>query len=228
MTIDPYIGPLHGNRGETRRRPGAPAGLTIAISRESGASGGSIARRIGQRLGWQVYTRELLEFLCANEAARQSILADVPPDATTWVNGQLDRLRRDHKLPKDADTDEMPRLLLTLASRGQVLLVGAGAGYYLPRDISLHVRIIAPPEDRVAHMADWLRLSPEEAARQVQTRDERRAEFLLKRFGMRSAEPYDFDLILNSGLLSEETCTEAILAALRGKESDGQPDSRLD
>ena len=62
----------------------------------------------------------------------------------------------------------------------------------------------------------------------MQTRDERRAEFLLKRFGMRSAEPYDFDLILNSGLLSEETCTEAILAALRGKESDGQPDSRLD
>ncbi|WP_020472776.1 cytidylate kinase-like family protein [Zavarzinella formosa] len=228
MPIDPFIGPLHGNRGDNRERPGAPAGLTIAISRESGASGGSIARRVGQRLGWQVYTRELLEFLCANEAARQSILSDIPLDATVWVNTQLDRLRRDGRFPKDSDTDEMPRLLLSLASRGQVLVVGGGAGYYLPREISLHVRIIAPRTNRVAHMADWLRLSPEEAARQVQMRDERRAEFLLKRFGMRSAEPYDFDLVLNSGLLSEDTCTEAILAALKGKEADGQPDSRLD
>lgn len=228
MSIDPYIGPLHGNRGESRKRPGAPAGLTIALSRESGASGGSIARRVGQRLGWQVYTRELLEFLCANDAARQSILADVPPDASIWVDAQLDRLRREQRLPHDADSDEMPRLLLTLASRGQVLLLGAGAGYYLPRDISLHVRIIAPTGNRVAHMADWLRLSPEEAERQVQTRDERRAEFLLRRFGMRSAQPYEFDLILNSGLLSEETCTDAILAALKGKESDSQPDSRFE
>ena len=57
MTIDPYIGPLHGNRGETRRRPGAPAGLTIAISRESGASGGSIARRIGHPHGCEQQQR---------------------------------------------------------------------------------------------------------------------------------------------------------------------------
>jgi hypothetical protein len=228
MSIDPYIGPLHGNRGAGRDRPGAPAGLTVAISREAGASGGSIARRVGQRLGWQVYTRELLEFLCANEAARQSVLADVPPEAAEWVTGQLDRLRRDPRRPREAEADEMPRLVLSLAARGQALLVGCGAGYCLPRETSLHVRIIAERANRVAHMADWLRLSPDEAGRQVQQRDERRAEFLLKHFGMRSAEPYDFDLILNSGLLSEETCTDAILAALKGKESDGEPDTRLD
>ena len=228
MSIDPYIGPAHGHRGDGRDRPGAPAGLTVAVSREAGASGGSIARRVGQRLGWQVYTRELLEFLCANDAARQSVLADVPPDAAAWVTDHLDRLRRDPRRPMGAEADEMPRLVLSLAARGQVLLVGCGAGYCLPRETSLHVRIVAPRADRVAHMADWLRLSPDEAAKQVQQRDERRAEFLLKHFGMRGTEPYDFDVILNSGLLSEETCTEAILAALKGKETDGEPDTRLD
>ena len=57
--------PLHGNQGD--REPAAvlkaPAGLTVAISREAGARGGSIARRIGKKLDWQVYTQELLEFL---------------------------------------------------------------------------------------------------------------------------------------------------------------------
>src|SRR5688500_14522383 len=87
--------PLHGNRGEAAPRAGAPAAVTLAISREAGSRGGSIARRIGRRLGWQVYNQELLEFLCANEAARQSVLADVPAAAAGWVAAQLDRVRQD-------------------------------------------------------------------------------------------------------------------------------------
>lgn len=224
---DPYTGPFHGERGEAQARPGSPAGLTIAISREAGARGGSIARRVGKRLGWQVYTQELLEFLCANEAARQSILTDVPHDAADWVTTQLDRLSREQRFDLSAEEAEMPRLLLTLAARGQVLLVGRGAGYYLPREIALHVRIVAPLADRIAHMADWSRLTQEAATEQVRQRDERRADFLLKHFGKHPNEPHDFDLVLNSGQLGEETCADIILAALNGKQDYLEPDSRL-
>ncbi|HKB06131.1 MAG TPA: cytidylate kinase-like family protein [Gemmataceae bacterium] len=220
-----FVSPQHGNRGETAARPPAPAGMTIAISREAGARGGTIARRVGKRLGWQVYTQELLEFLCANEAARQSVLADVPADAAGWVDAQLDRVRRDRGIDLRAEGREMPRLILALAARGQVVLVGRGAGYYLPRDRSLHVRVVAPLADRIAHMADWSRLTREQAAEQVRQRDERRAEFLLSHFSRRSTDLYDFDLVLNSGLLGEETCADVILAALNGKQ-DALDDSR--
>src|SRR4029079_11959210 len=93
--------PLHGNRGDRRDRPSAPAGGAIAISREAGARGETIARRVGQRRGGEggtpaargcgrrrggrVYTQELLESLCANDVPRQSVLADVPADAAGWV-----------------------------------------------------------------------------------------------------------------------------------------------
>ena len=89
--------PLHGNQGD--REPAAvlkaPSGLTVAISREAGARGGSIARRIGKKLGWQVYTQELLEFLNSNESARAHVLADMPQDAARWADGQLERVKRD-------------------------------------------------------------------------------------------------------------------------------------
>ena len=228
ITTDPYSAPAHGHRGETSARPGSPAGLTIAVSREAGARGGSIARRIGKRLGWQVYTQELLEFLCANDAARQSVLADVPHDAVDWVDAQLGRLRTNRLADPGGADGDMPRLILTFAARGQVVLVGRGAGYYLPRDISLHTRIVAPLADRIAHMADWLRLTRDEAAEQVRHRDERRADFLLKHFGHRTADPYDFDLVLNSAFLGEEACADAVLAALNGKQDYLEPDSRLD
>src|SRR5262245_3205988 len=110
--------PLHGHRGAGRDRPSAPAGVVVAISREAGARGGTVARRVGKRLGWQVYTQELLEFLCANDVARQSVLADVPADAAGWVAGQLDRVTRDRGPNAEAEGGDMPRLILSLAARG--------------------------------------------------------------------------------------------------------------
>lgn len=220
--------PLHGNRGEGVQRFFAPPALTIAISRESGARGGSIARRVGKRLGWQVYNQELLEFLCANEVARHSVMADVPPEAVQWVDDQLQRVRHDRTIDMQAEGWEMPRLILSLAARGQVILVGRGAGFYLPRNTSLHIRIVAPFPDRIAHMADWSRLTRDQAAEQVRVRDERRAEFLLKHFNRRTTDPYDYDLVINSGLFGEESCADVILAALNGKQDDLEPDSRLE
>lgn len=227
MMSDLTTTPLHGHRGDRRDRPVAPAGVPLAISREAGARGETIARRVGKRLGWQVYTQELLEFLCANDVARQSVLADVPAAAAAWVTAQLDRVKRDRGIDPEAEGGDMPRLILSIAARGQAILVGRGAGYYLPRESSVHVRIVAPLADRVAHMADWLRLTREQAAEQVRLRDERRAEFLLRHFGRRSTDPYDFDLVLNSGYLGEETCADVILAALNGKQDALDGDSRL-
>src|SRR5271166_1884113 len=39
----------------------APAPFTIAITREAGARGKTVADEIGRQLGWPVYDRELIE-----------------------------------------------------------------------------------------------------------------------------------------------------------------------
>ena len=68
--VDPSSGlpgdaPRHGFRGDlgSERRRQAPLGLAIAVSREAGARGGTIARLVGRRLGWQVYDQDLLEYM---------------------------------------------------------------------------------------------------------------------------------------------------------------------
>ena len=72
----------------------------------------------------------------------------------------------------------MIRVLLAVAARGDAVIVGRGAGFLLPAESTVHVRVIAPFERRVAYFAQSLRLSREEAAAEVRARDERRAEFL--------------------------------------------------
>src|SRR5438477_7406574 len=199
-------GPLHGYRGEPAPTAAErwPGGLTIAISREAGARGGSIAKHVGHKLGWQVVDQELLDYLMQDEQAFQ----DLPEPARAWADDRLDRLLRARALANDPEVIPLVRAMLRLGAQGEVVLVGRGGGYLLPPATTLHVRIVAPEADRIAYMAQWQRLTTEEATEEVRRRDERRADFLAKYLGCRAEDPYPYDLLVNSHRLGEEQCAE--------------------
>src|SRR5262249_8360261 len=126
-------------------------------------------------------------------------------------------LLRAQNVSRHPSLQALARLVLALGAAGEVVLVGRGAGYLLPRESTLHVRVIAPLEDRVAYMSQWMRLPVDEAAEQVRLRGSRRADFLSTPFHRQPADAYQYDLLLNSSLLGEELCAELIARAARGK-----------
>lgn len=210
---------FQGDRGAGKSRPTVPAALTVAISREAGSRGGSIARRAGAKLGWQLYSQELLEYIAQEGAFRQEVLENLSAAATAWVDAELDRLLKAQDLSRNPSILELARMVLSLGTQGQVVLLGRGAGYILPRATTLHVRLIAPLQDRIAYMSQWMRLTHEEAAEQVRLRDSRRAEFIATHFHRKPGDVYQYDLLLNTSLLGEELSAELIVQAARAKEA---------
>jgi cytidylate kinase len=211
--------PLHGyqgDRGPVQAPPTVPASLTIAVSREAGARGGTIGRRVGKKLGWQVYNQELLEYT-AQEGASRQIMAHLPPAASRWAEERLQVLLREQNLSQHPNIADIARIVLALGAQGEVVLIGRGAGCILPAESTLHVRIVAPLNDRVAYMSQWLRLGEREAEEQVQQRDQRRAEFIETHFHRQPGDVHQYDLILNSSLLGEEVCAELMAQAARAK-----------
>jgi len=210
--------PLHGYRGDTAEEPlELPAGISIAISREAGARGGTIARHAGVKLGWQVYPQDLLEYVTQDAAARQEILDDLPAGAEAWVEKQLGRLARIDGVSRNASVVELARVVLYLGARGAAVVVGRGAGCILPAASTLNVRMVAPLDDRIAYMTQWLRLTEDEAADHVRRLDERRSDFVRTHFHRDPADVYQYDLILNTSLLREEGCAELIVQAAQLK-----------
>src|SRR5947209_272083 len=94
MPAMPHHG-FRGERGPEGLAPGGPQSLTIAISREAGSRGGSIARRAAAKLGWQVYTQELLEYLAQEGSPRQDLLDALSPEAARWSEQRLEQLLRE-------------------------------------------------------------------------------------------------------------------------------------
>lgn len=211
--------PAHGFRGDpTPPSIARPQGISLAISREAGARGGSIARKVGELLDWQVYDQETLDYLIQNDSSRDQLLADLPDTALTWMNSQFCRLERDQRLIADPDLGGMIRLLLAIAARGDAVIVGRGAGYLLPQDTTLHVRVISPLESRVAYFAQWLRLNHEEAIDELRSREERRTKFLGRILECNPADSTEYDLVVNSGRLGIEAASQCISWAVRMKQ----------
>jgi cytidylate kinase len=209
--------PLHGFRGHAVGEPSLPRALTIAISREAGARGGTIAKRAAEKLGWQVFSQELLEYISQEGAFRQEVLDNLAPAATAWVEDQLERLLREQNLSRNPTILQLARMVLSLGVQGEAILLGRGAGCILPRPSTLHVRFVAPLEDRIAYMSQWLRLTEEEAAEQVRKRDHRRAEFISTHFHRKPSDVHQYDLVLNSSCLGEDACAELIVLAAKAK-----------
>lgn len=213
--------PLHGFRGthEDAEAFGVPAGLTIAISREAGARGATIASKAGEKLGWQVYSQEMLEYGAPNASVRQNVLDQLSPSAIEWIDEHLQKMLDQPNTSPDPSILDLARLVLSLSVQGNVILLGRGAGFLLPSRSTLHVRLIAPLEDRIAYMSQSLRLTEEEAADQVRKRDHRRTEYLSTHFHRKPNDVHVYDMILNTSLLGEERCADLIAAAAKAKMS---------
>jgi cytidylate kinase len=205
--------PRHGFQGDRGAAPAAravPQGLSITVSRESGARGGTIARLVATKLGWQVYDRDILEYMAQDTVVHQGILDSLSPAAAAWVEARLAELHDESNLAGDPAIENLARLVLALGAQGEAVLIGRGAGCILPRESTLNVRIVAPLPQRIAYMAQWMRLSVPEATEKVRSRDERRAEFLRAHFSRSPGDVHQYDMVLSSTMLGEEGCAEVI------------------
>ncbi len=214
--------PRHGFQGDRGAAPpvrSVPAGLTVAVSRESGSRGGTIARRVARKLGWQIYDQELLEYMAQEVAVRQGVLEGLQGPAGAWVEERMDRLLREQNLSQHPLVGDLARVVLSLGAQGGVVLIGRGSGSILPRETTLNVRIVAPQAERVAYMSQWMRLTQEEAAERVASRDRMRNEFVATHFHRHPGDIHQYDLVLNTSLLGEDVCAELIAQAARAREA---------
>lgn len=214
--------PLHGFQGD-RGRPavarGQQPGLTIAVSRESGARGGTIARRVAKKIGWQLYNQELLDYVSQDGNFRDNLLANLGQSAPGWIEERIAHLVADGAMSQEPAVLHLARTILGAAAQGEVVVLGRGAGCVLPRSSTLNVRIVAPLSDRVAYMAQWSRQPADLAADAVKQRDANRSQFIQTHFHRDANDIYQYDLLLNSSALGEDLCVELIVHAAQVKQA---------
>ncbi len=193
----------------------SPAACTIAISRAAGTNASAIAARLGERLGWAVYDRELLRHIAEQMGLSARLLESVDEKRTNWLTGYLEAFATEHSVSAGAYLFNLTKVVLSLAAHGECILVGRGLAHFLPPEKTLRVRLVAPLADRIADMQQRNGLGHEDAARRVETIDRDRQNFVNDHFHKDTTDPTLYDVLLNTARFSVDECAELIEQALR-------------
>lgn len=184
----------------------------VCLSRMVGIETQQIVTRLGARLGWPIFDREVLERMAGDDEVRRRLYLAMNERDLSWWETAMSPL-----VVGKAVTDDYFRRLceavVALARQGSCIFVGRGAELILPRDRGLRVRIVASPATvrrAVAHQRD---LTEHEASAWIEREEAARERFFRRHFRSTPSDPERYDLTLNLDHLDGDEVVELIVAA---------------
>ena len=188
-------------------------GNYITLSREAGAGGSEIGEAVGQRLGWEVLDKNLLDCVAQRFHLSRPMLELVDETMSNWAYDILGPWFDHQIIPHEKYLVHLARIVIAAARRGNVVIVGRGGQFLLPRNQGLAVRIIASEKYRVGRIMKKYAMGEAQARHFVTGVDRGRKEFVSQFLHRDLADPHLYDLVINVDILGPDGAVGEILAA---------------
>jgi cytidylate kinase len=195
---------------------------TIAMSREMGSHGKSVAEAVAEKLNATLIHYELIDHLADRERIRKSHVV---------------RLLEAHDEPGKPMSveDTMPAIMsateiIDLAMIPESVILRGWGGVPLLKEVPhvVRVRVTAPPEARLANLRARFPSTAEDVLRQEITDfDEAHNAIMQRHFNTNFDDASLYDLVLDTSVDSPETCASKVLAFTQDKRFIETRTSRL-
>lgn len=186
----------------------------VTVSREPGSGGRIIAGRLAEKLGIDIFHKEVIHQIAISADVSETVLETLDERGLNTLEHWIASLVHERHLWPDRYLQHLMKVIGTIGNHGRAVIVGRGANFVLPPEKRFAVRIVAPQTWRIENVAREFNISPEEAKRRVfRTESDRRA-FIRKYFNADIADPTNYDLVINTNTLKLEDAVNVISAAL--------------
>jgi len=196
-----------------RRSECTTAHRYIAISREAGSGGTEVASRVGERMGWKVLDRNLLDTMAERSRAPRHLLEVVDDGYPGWFFETFGCWFNRRLVTQARYLVHLKSVLQEVLQKENVVIVGRGAQFLLPRECGLAVRIVAPEPYRIEQMRPRHGLDYFEARKMVRRLDAERRRFVKQTFNQDSNNPYLYDIVINVERCGLDGAVELVVAA---------------
>jgi cytidylate kinase len=201
-------------------------GAVITISREYGCEGYELAELINDAINkknkhkehhpkWKILCKEIIEEAAAELNSKPEKLLHILNSEVRGVIEDMITSYTDKNYYSDNRIKQkMHEVIRRYAEEGHVIILGR-AGCVIAKDIakSLHIRIIAPFEWRVKHIAEKHKLSLSAAKARVTEIDNHRSNFI-RVYKCDITESKNFDIIYNRSIFSNEEIAVSVMNIL--------------
>ena len=191
----------------------------ITISRTHGAGGDEVAREISNILNWQIYDRELVEYIARSGQVRQNIVQDLDERVQSETHNYMLTVLSRNSMGFDKYFKLLHDVIVTIANEGQAIIIGRGSNFIVDPQKSIRVMITAPLSYRIERIAREQNLSEKEARKTVSLVDSNRFAFVHRYYHRNANDHTAYDLVLNAEHMEPQITARIIINALSTKVS---------
>jgi cytidylate kinase len=192
----------------------------IAMTQEMATLGKDVALGLCEALGLQQVRHEIGDVVAGRMHVQKSLIRRIREGKASF----RERWRTDEKAISIFTTDEV----FDLAAKGNVLIRGWGAAYLLQSVPHVAcVRVCAPLDVRVKRLMQRLETADERLARrEIEADDAAHRSRMSAHFGVNWGDPTLYDLTLNTGRITVQTCVDQVIALASSPAFAETPSSR--
>ena len=191
----------------------------VTISRQAGCGAVIIAEKLAHYLQqhspqegakWTVFDRELMDKVLADHNLPQYLAQFLPEDRISQIEDTLADIFGVHP-PTHTVVQQTAETILQLAELGSAILIGR-AGNIVTAKLPhvLHVRLVAPLDDRIERICRDDHKSPDEARRFCLEEEQARARYVKTYFHADTNDPLLYHLVINTSRVGYENTAKII------------------
>jgi cytidylate kinase len=181
-----------------------PSPHTITISRETGAGGSEIARRLAEELKMDLMGGQIIKRVAENARMSTNVVETLDEKAVSRVDSMINSLFVSRHLSPDTYLRHLTWVLGTIGEHGNAIIVGRGANFVLPKEKTFRIRCVAPKEFRVQHFMKSRGMTKGDATKYVEKRDADRMGYIKNYFKADASDPSHYDIVINTEMTGIE------------------------
>lgn len=190
----------------------------ITIDRDPGSGGRLIAKKIANKLGWQLFDKTLVLKLSKELDIPVEEFADVDEHSRNWFSDLFHSVVNPDYVSDTRYIFYLKKFLNRAAQEGDLIILGHGANNILPPDKCLRVRITGSFAQRVANTLKYEKKGTyEETYSWVQKIEKQYRQFTSQYFGTNPHNPWNYDLVISTDHLTLDQATDLIFQAYFAK-----------
>jgi cytidylate kinase len=199
----------------------------ITISRQFGAGGKTLGKRLAEKLGYTFADSDIVQMVAQAANVSPTWVETVEKEAgstlsrviTRMVSKPLvDRVLKDERgyIDEQIYLDYLVVIIAQIAEEGNVIVLGRGSQYILnDHPDAFHILLVDEFENRVRFMEQNYGLAPAKAFQVVKTEDKRRLA-LYRRLGKTDYDnPQLYHLVLNMARMNLKKAEELVLGLVQ-------------
>jgi len=197
-----------------RRLPVRPF---ITVSREAGSGGSLVAKAVAKKLGFKFYHKEIIDLIAKKAKKRKQLIKSLDEKERGFVDDLVHSLLNPEYVSEQLYINNLCKVVLSLARKGNCVILGRGGNFIAGQYGGLHVRIAAPFLVRAGYTAQYEGYAIYKARERVRKFDKNRKEFIKQYFGKDPSNANYYDLVVNTTYLNIKQVRDIVITAFKQK-----------